>query len=97
MYTIDYDINELFNIDSELLKSSFLKIINLIDDDKVVEVIKSFATIKPIIKFKVIFDILEEFSEYNNLNYDFNILRGYINKDIDIFMLSNCLTKKDNI
>lgn len=96
MYKLDYDINELFDINSELLKSSFLKIINSINDEKVISIIKSFATIRPVIKFKTIFCILEEFNESNDLIVEFNILRRYINNNIDIFMLSNYLIKNDN-
>ena len=96
MYKLDYDINKLFDIDLELFKSSFLKIINSINDERVVNIITAFAIVKPIIKFKTIFCILEEFNESNDLMLEFNILKEYINKNIDIFMLSNYLIRVDS-
>ena len=95
MYTLDCDINELISNKLSDFKISFLNIINNINDDRVVDIIKSYAQIQPIIKFRIIFDILEKFCKDNSLSKDFEILKKYVNDDFDVFNFSNYLRKTD--
>ena len=95
MYKIEKQFNEFIKgnetIDEEELKDSFLKIINSINNDNLMTIIREFPKYKPIIRFKTLIYILEEFKHDGELDKEFDIMRKYIDKNIDIFMLVNYL------
>ena len=96
MYIIDKSFNDIIKIDSndcEELKEAFLNVINGINNENLMVILREFPKYKPIIAFKTLYYILEEFKESDILDNDFAVMRRYLEKDIDIFMLINYLKK----
>lgn len=99
MYQIDKNFKELIigseSSDYRKLKKAFEKTLNAIDDERLVDMIRVFPTIKPTIKFKTIYYLLEEFKNEKTSERDYEIMRGYLEKDIDVFMLVNYLRENN--
>ncbi len=95
MYIIEKQFDEFIKesdmVDYGELKGSFLKIINKINNDNLMTIIREFPKYKPVIKFKTLYYIIEEFKQYGELDHEFEVMRRYLDKDIDIFMLVNFL------
>ena len=99
MYQIDKNFKELI-VDNKLLdysklKKAFENALNTINDERLVDMIRVFPTIKPTIKFKTLYYLLEEFKNEKTSERDYEIMRGFLEKDIDVFMLVNYLSKGD--
>ncbi|MBQ6487035.1 hypothetical protein IJI89_01235 [Candidatus Saccharibacteria bacterium] len=99
MYQIDKNFKELIigseSSDYIKLKKAFEKTLNAIDDERLVDMIRVFPTIKPTIKFKTLYYLLEEFKNEKTSERDYEIMRGYLEKDIDVFMLVNYLRENN--
>lgn len=98
MYSINKDFKELI-VESELLdygklKKAFEDTLNAINDERLVDMIRVFPKIKPIVKFKTLYYLLEEFKNDKTTEQNYEIMRGFLEKDIDVFALINYLKKK---
>ena len=93
--TFDEFIKENEMVDYGELKGSFLKVINEINNEHLMTIIREFPKHKPIIQFKTLYFILEEFKPYGELDHEFEVMRRYLDKNIDIFMLVNYLRQED--
>ncbi len=99
MYKINKNFEELI-VDNRLLncnelKKAFENTLSAINDERLVDMIRVFPTIKPTIKFKTLYYLLEEFKNKKTSERDYEVMRGYLEKDVDVFMLVNYLSKDD--
>ena len=95
------DCKNLF-VDSEFLnydelKSAIEKTLNTINDARLIKFIRVLPTVKPTIKFRTLYYLLEEFKGNNDLTHEFDVMRRFIGCDFDVFMFVNHLKKQKKI
>ena len=74
------------------LYDSIVNVINTIDNQACLEILKKLPQYKPMYSVQTLFDILREFSSNAyDVQGDFIEIRKYIGMEIDVFMIVNVM------
>ena len=96
-YTINKDFKDLIrgeNPSYEDFKKAFEETLNAINSEHLITIIRTFARVKPYIKFETLYNILEEFRNEKTSWRNYEIMKNWIGAEFDIFMLVNYLEEK---
>ncbi len=98
MYSVDIclkdEIIKSKQFDFDALRASVESTLNTINDQRLIKIIRVLPTVKPIIKFRTLYYLLDEFKGNSDLTHEFDVMRRFIGCDFDVFMFVNHLKKQ---